>query len=139
MSIIKKTIKFLKQFQKQILISTIIVVIAFTYTYLMGYLSSESFAISQLGRELVFFSMEGCPHCDDMKPTWELLRSNYGNNDYIELKQVVAQQSPELTQKYNVQSFPTILALKDGELNMKYDGDRSYESLLQFMNLSMTN
>ena len=47
--------------------------------------------------------------------------------------------TPEMTQKYNVQGFPTILALKDGELNMKYDGDRSYESLLQFMNLAMTN
>jgi len=139
MSVIRKVLGLFKKYRMQLLFVIIAIAGSLLYGYFMGFFTSENFAISQLGRELVFFSMEGCPHCDDMKPIWELLKSNYGNNDYIELRQIVAQQSPEIVQKYSVQGFPTILALKNGELNMKYDGDRSYESLLQFMNLAMTN
>jgi len=139
MSIIQKILGLFKKYRMQILFAIISITGALLYGHLMGFFKKEQFRVSRLNREMIFFSMKGCGHCEDMKPVWELLKSNYGNNDYIELNQVVAQDKPELTEKYGVQSFPTILALKDGEINMTYSGDRSYESLLQFMNNAMTN
>jgi len=139
MSMIQKILGLFKKYRMNILFAIISIAGGLLYGYLMGFFNKEQFRVSRLNREMVFFSMKGCGHCEDMKPAWELLKSNYGNNDYIELNQVVAQERPELTEKYGVQSFPTILALKDGEINMTYDGDRSYESLLQFMNNAMTN
>lgn len=138
MSLIQKILGLFKKYRMQILFVIIIITCGLLYGYLR-FSNKEQFRVSRLNREMIFFSMKGCGHCQDMKPVWDLLYSNYGNNDYIELNQVVAQEKPELTEKYNVQSFPTILALKDGKINMTYSGDRSYESLLQFLNNAMTN
>ena len=139
MGIIQKILELFKKYRNQTLIVIMAIVVALLYGNYMGYFTKEEFRVSRLNREMVFFSMKGCSHCEDMKPAWDLLVNNNGNNDYIELNQVVAQDKPELIEKYGIQSFPTILALKDGEINMTYSGDRSYESLLQFLNNAMTN
>jgi thioredoxin-like negative regulator of GroEL len=99
----------------------------------------EKFTVSRLNRELVLFSMNGCSHCEDLKPTWDLLYNNYGNNNYIEIKQIVAQEHPDLVKQYGVTGFPTILALHNGQILKKYDGDRSYEDLVRFMNHAMSD
>ena len=105
----------------------------------MMFFRKEKFTVSRLNRELVFFSMDGCGHCEELKPTWDLLVTNYGNNNYIELKQVVSQQRPDLVKQYGVTGFPTILALHNGQILKKYDGDRTYESLVRFMNHAMSD
>jgi len=132
----------LKNFKIVLLLVFISIFIYFAYGYLMDSKTTttgEKFT-SQLGKEVVFFSMNGCGHCDDMMPAWKLLVRNYGSeNAYVEYRHVVAQERPDLIEKYNIQSFPTILALKDGEISQKYEGDRSYEDLLRFANYAMTN
>lgn len=135
-----KIISLFKKYRMPLLLIALGVALALAYAFIMRSPQSESFHTSQLGREMVFFSMKGCGHCEKMMPAWKQLVSNYGSeNTYIELKHVVADERPDLIEKYNVQSFPTILALKDGEISQKYDGNRSYEDLLRFMNYAMTN
>ena len=137
-----KIISLLKKFRMPLLLVVIAIGCALSLAYLSGLFNkseSESYT-SQLGKEMVFFSMNGCGHCDNMMPAWKQLVSNYGSeNAYIEYKHVVAQERPDLIEKYGVQSFPTILALKDGEIAKKYEGDRSYEDLLRFSNYAMSN
>lgn len=106
----------------------------------MSFFMKENFKpVSRLNRELVFFSMNSCGHCKDFKPVWDLLVKNYGNNNYIDLRHVIYEERPELIEKYGVQSFPTILALKDGKINMKYSGNRTYEDLVRFLNHAMSD
>ena len=131
--------KLLKQYRTPLLILFVVVVAFFAFSYVMPSSSGETFT-SQLGKEVVFFSMNGCGHCDDMMPAWKQLVSNYGSeNAYVEYRHVVAQDRPDLIEKYNVQAFPTILALKDGEISQTYEGNRSYEDLLRFANYAMSN
>lgn len=118
---------------------TVITVLAVSAFLLYKLSKKEKFTVSRLNRELVLFSMVGCGHCEDIKPTWDLLVNNYGNNDYIEIKQIVAQEHPDIVKQYGVTGFPTILALHNGKVLKKYEGDRSYESLVKFMNHAMTD
>ena len=136
----KNILSLLKKYRIPLLLIALGVSLAVGYAFMMGSLPKSEAYASQLGKELVFFSMNGCGHCDAMMPAWKQLVSNYGSeNAYIEYKHVVAQERPDLIEKYNVQAFPTILALKDGEIAQTYEGDRSYEDLLRFANYAMTN
>lgn len=137
MNLLKKILDFLKKYKMVV----ILIVSLFSVVLISGIfgMKNEKFTVTNSGRELVFFSMKGCSHCEDIKPMWNLLIQNYGNNNYIELKQVVAQDNPDLVKQYDVKGFPTILALKDGKINFEYKGDRSYEDLVRFMNHAMTD
>ena len=139
MKIINKIKSLVKPFRKQLIIVSIIVAMAFGYTYLMGYFNKEQFGLSQTSKELVFFSMKGCGHCEDFQPTWDQIVTNYGNTAHIELVQVKQNEKPEIAEQYGVTSFPTILSLKGGEKVKEYDGDRSYEDVVRFMNYHISN
>ena len=138
MKIIQTLLTLLKKYRTESIILGLVLLAGLFYGLIFG-ITPEKFTVSRLNRELVFFSMNGCGHCEEMKPTWDLLVNNYGDNNFVELKHIVAQDKPELTEQYKVTAFPTILALKDGKLNLKYDGDRSYEDLVRFLNYAMTN
>ena len=42
--------------------------------------------------------------------------------------------APELIQKYNVQGFPSIIAINDGKKIKEHDGERSVDDLQRFAN-----
>lgn len=136
-----KIMKLFKKNRMLILVIIISIIVCFACCYFMRFSNKTESYTSQLGKEMVFFSMKGCGHCEKMMPAWKQLVSNYGSeNAYIELKLVDADERPDLIEKYDIQSFPTILALKDGEISQKFsEPNRSYESLLRFMNYAMTN
>lgn len=134
--VVKNSIKMIKNMKYKILILLLVVVIIIGINKIY---KKDNFTVSRLNKELVFFSMEGCGYCEKFKPTWELLLNNYGDNDFIELKEVVLDKNQELVDRYNVKSFPTILYLKNGNKEKEYKGDRSYEDLVKFINYSISN
>ena len=94
------------------LVIIISIIVCFACCYFMKFSNKTESYTSQLGREMVFFSMKGCGHCEKMKPAWNQLVKNYGSeNAYIELHQVVADESPDLIEKYDIQSFPCYSAI----------------------------
>jgi thiol-disulfide isomerase/thioredoxin len=99
----------------------------------------DNFIVSRLGKELVFFSMDGCQHCENMRPIYELLRKNYGENQYIEIKEIKSSERPEIIKKHQINAFPTIAYLKNGNLKNKHEGKMDYEDLVRFMNYSISN
>ena len=96
--------------QNKLMIVVALVVILTTVFLLKSKKQNEPFTVSRLNRELVFFAMKGCGPCKNFTPTWELLVQNYGNNDYIELKKVYADEKPELVSKYGVMKFSGLLS-----------------------------
>lgn len=106
--------------------------------YLLKSITNESFDYNP-HKELIFFSMPGCGHCENFKPTWDLLVKNYGNIKDIELIQVISNQKPELVEKFKIQGFPTILFIKDSQKVSEYKGDRSYEDLVKYMKFCMSS
>ena len=94
--------------------------------------------------ELLFFYADWCPHCKTAKPIWQDLKSEYQNktiNGYhiIFTEINCADESAETEQmmnKYNVEGFPTIKLLKDGQV-IEYDAKPNKDTLVQFLNTTL--
>ncbi len=129
---------FYKKLGKKTTLAIIVVIVGFI-GYMLYRRRSEGFndldvrrKMPEGHREMVLFTMTGCSHCEALKPQWELLKNNYNNNSYFELKEVVVPERNDLAKKYGVTAFPTILGMKNGKQVAKYAGDRSYQSLKHF-------
>lgn len=129
----------INKLSKQIIMILTLIIILLTIIYLIKLLLKENFTSNKPYKELIFFTMTGCPHCEDMKPTWNLLKKNYNNNQHIKLIEINVQEKPNLVELYKVKAFPTLLYIKDEKINKEYDGDRSYESLIKFLKYSIAN
>ena len=91
--------------------------------------------------ELILFYVDWCPHCKTAKPVWDDLKSQYENktiNGYKVLftEYNCTEETAEVEQmmnKYNIEGFPTIKLLKDGQI-IEYDAKPTKETLVQFLN-----
>jgi thiol-disulfide isomerase/thioredoxin len=118
---------------------TIPIIVILAIGLVIYLLKKKENLVSRLGKELVFFSMDGCQHCENMRPVYELLRKNYGGNQYIEIKEVKSSERPEIIKRHQIRAFPTIAYLKNGNLKNKNEGKMDYEDLVRFMNYSISN
>jgi len=97
--------------------------------------------VSKGTAELLFFFANWCPHCKTAKPIWNDLKSEYENKTINGYKVIFTEVdcSEETTEvdkmmnQYNVEGYPTIKLLKDGEV-IEYDAKPSRETLVQFLN-----
>ena len=91
--------------------------------------------------ELLFFYADWCPHCKTAKPIWNELKAEYQNkaiNGYVVTFTEVncSEETAEVDKmmnKYNVEGYPTIKLLKDGQV-IEYDAKPSKDTLNQFLN-----
>jgi len=91
--------------------------------------------------ELLLFYAEWCPHCKTAKPIWDDLKSEYQNKTINGYKVIFTEincttesaEVEEMMNKYNVEGFPTIKLLKDGQI-IEYDAKPSKATLTQFLN-----
>lgn len=91
--------------------------------------------------ELLFFYADWCPHCKSAKPIWEELQTEYENKTINGYKIIFTEincssdnaESEQMMNKYNVEGFPTIKLLKDGQV-IEYDAKPSNATLVQFLN-----
>jgi len=91
--------------------------------------------------ELLFFSANWCPHCKAAKPIWDELKTEYENktiNGYkiyftaIDCSEETT-ETDKLLNQYNVEGYPTIKLLKDGQV-IEYDAKPTKATLVQFLN-----
>jgi len=91
--------------------------------------------------ELIFFYADWCPHSKKAKPIWEEIKKTYENktiNGYsIVFTEIDSStenvQVEKMMDKYNVEGFPTIKLLKDGQI-IEYDAKPSKDTLDKFLN-----
>jgi thiol-disulfide isomerase/thioredoxin len=91
--------------------------------------------------EIILFYVDWCPHCKTAKPVWDKVKSEY-QDQVIKGKRVIfteincTNESPdveEMINKYNIQGYPTIKMLKDGQI-IEFDAKPTYANLEQFIN-----
>jgi thiol-disulfide isomerase/thioredoxin len=91
--------------------------------------------------ELLFFYANWCPHCKTAKPVWNELKETYSDrvvNGYtIVFTDVDCSEendtAEQLMNRYNVEGFPTIKLVKDGQV-IEYDAKPTKDLLEQFLN-----
>jgi thiol-disulfide isomerase/thioredoxin len=91
--------------------------------------------------ELLFFYADWCPHCKTAKPVWEKLKEQYQNKMvrgyHIIFTEVnctnETAETEQMMNKYNIEGFPTIKLLKDGQI-IEFDAKPTSETLNEFLN-----
>lgn len=91
--------------------------------------------------ELMLFYVDWCPHCKTAKPIWEELQSEYQDKTINGYNVIFTEincttetaEIEQLMNKYNIEGYPTIKLLKDGQV-IEYDAKPSKETLVQFLN-----
>ena len=88
------------------------------------------------GKKVVWFYAPWCGHCKTMHKDWDdaasavnigenhMVKINVGNKNDVEHSKIAG--------KYNVQSFPTILLLNNGQREEEYNGDRSKAAFMSY-------
>jgi cytochrome c-type biogenesis protein len=69
----------------------------------------------------VFFSTQGCPNCDLMRPIWQDLSARYGNSiRFVEVSYSLA--SSPIFEKYGVYNTPVFIVFVNGDNISRHDG-----------------
>lgn len=101
------------------------------------HLTSPSFdhAISN-GVTIVKFFAPWCGHCKRLVPTWDELAGKYVGNKDVKVAKVdcTLTDNKDLCAEQEVDGFPTIFIYKDGEKITEYNGNRSLDDLVNFIN-----
>lgn len=122
-----KFLKNMKRKQLLLLLSLTVVSAVGVYMYMK---KNEGFDVvgHEEGAVLYFFYVDWCPHCTTAKPEVAKLEEDLANNNNlmgntpVNVKQVNCEEEVELAKKFNVKSYPTVVAVKDNkkeELNNK--------------------
>lgn len=88
------------------------------------------------GPSLVAFTASWCGHCKNLKPDFEELAKIY-SRDPVTIGQVdvTAGGAEELSEKYSIQSFPTILYFPSGsDEPVPYPSGRSVDAFINYIN-----
>ena len=91
--------------------------------------------------EIMLFYVDWCPHCKTAKPAWNDVKSEYENKTINGYKVIFTEvncteetaEVEHLMNKYNIEGFPTIKLLKDGQV-IEYDAKPTKDTLNQFLN-----
>ena len=88
---------------------------------------------------VMVYMMEGCPHCENLKPTWETVKkimhtdNRFNNVVMADIDSNIASLLPLPP----VMTFPNIRVLKGSKL-IQYDGVRDVDPLLSFLRKTVT-
>lgn len=91
--------------------------------------------------ELIFFTVDWCPHCKTAKPEWDSLKTEYENKTINGYNIIFTEHNctaesaevEELMNKYKIEGYPTIKLLKDNQI-IEYDAKPTKATLEQFLN-----
>jgi len=129
---LKKIFSFKKPFESLIFLGALLlVVLTMLYLFKINF-GIENFE-NEKSKKLVYFYMKGCGHCEKFSPIWDEFSNN--NKSSIKTYKLERTLAGDKINKYDVKGFPTILLLGENNEKIKeYDGDRTVDSLTQFVN-----
>ena len=107
-------------------------------------LSSMDSPTDDSAAQLLFFTVDWCPHCKVAKPEWDNLVAEY-DGKLINGRQVVftnynctteTEETKKLISQYGIDGYPTIKLIKDGQV-INFDAKPTKDSLATFLKSSI--
>jgi len=83
---------------------------------------------------LVWFYAEWCGHCQDMKDIWNTFYSEHKDTHNIYKISDLKKDQVMNHLSENVNGYPTIMAISNGEEKRLFEGDRSVDNFSKFLN-----
>jgi thioredoxin-like negative regulator of GroEL len=80
---------------------------------------------------LTYYYMENCGHCKRFNPEWDTFVQNYTGP--VRLRKVEMNEAGSDLEKYNINGFPTVIAVDENGDKKDYDGPRTSEGLTNFL------
>ncbi len=80
---------------------------------------------------LVDFWAEWCAPCSIMAPTVEALANEYA--DRAKVGKVNVDENQSVTSRYNIRGIPTLLLLKDGQIEQQWVGATSKDAVVKIL------
>lgn len=98
-------------------------------------LSDDSFAHAiAKGVSIVKFYAPWCGHCKRLAPTWDELSVKYAGSASVKVAKVDCTKSQSVCSAEGVDGYPTVFLYMDGKRVVEYDGDRTLDNLVRFVN-----
>ena len=86
---------------------------------------------------IVLFHHPSCIHCIMLKPKWEMMKKKLRcSGDIMEVNAGALEKSKSPF-KGNVDGFPMLIGVKDGDMKEKFAEERTIENMLRFVTKHM--
>lgn len=83
--------------------------------------------------EITLYYANWCGHCKTFKPIWEKLTNIFEKNG-IKYEAFEESENKDIIEKNGINSFPTIIIIKDGKKE-EYAGQRTMEAILSYFGI----
>ena len=122
---LKNRLSFKKPIDSILYIVALLIIFYFFYKYVLTNLNVENFE-NDGKKKVVYFYMNGCPHCDSFSPIWD----DFKQTSPLPTHKIESADAGEMLKKYNISGFPTILLLDKNNNKLKeLEGDRTLVGL----------
>lgn len=82
-------------------------------------------------KKIVLYYRNGCPPCEKIKPTWKTLEEAFKASEVVQVIKIDTEDPTSIIED-NIDGTPDIY-LKYGTKVVQYSGDRSLDSLINFV------
>ena len=122
---LKKRLSFKKPIESILYIAALIVVFYYFNKYVLTNMNVENFE-NDGKKKVVYFYMNGCPHCDTFSPIWD----EFKQTSKLPTHKIESADAGEMMSKYKISGFPTIILLDENNNKLKeLEGPRTIAGL----------
>lgn len=121
---------------KHLLYGLLLVVLLVWQLRREGFTSSPGSLLEDVKNKkvLVLFYNNDCGHCKTLKPEWDKAEAKMGDKMVaVDVTDVSDATVKAVTEKFKVNSYPTMLVLENGEVTGKYEGERTESALISYV------
>lgn len=103
------------------------------FNWVKSTMNQQAYALEAFGqgKQLVLFHWNQCGYCKKMMPAWNELKKKY--NGSIGLKDYESTANPDIMKENKIDGYPTIILFNNGKQVQKYEGGRSTDEFMAFL------